>query len=214
MNTSTKPSSWANVALVLVLSGCSTSAGTQAGSVAVRPGAPGEPTRELAADEVRPPAPEVITEADVLFMQGMIPHHAQALTMSGLARTRTDSEVLLRLVDRIERSQQDEISFMVGWLEDQGAEVPDAGSMHSMHMPGMLTDEEMSELEAASGDAFDRLFLTYMIRHHDGALIMVNELFDSDGAAQDTVVFEYAVGVDGDQRAEIARMLRMLEELQ
>ncbi len=186
----------------------------------IRPGAPGEPSRVLDSDQsALTPAPEA-TRADVTFMQGMIAHHAQALTMSRLAPDRAAAEGVRLLADRIERSQGDEIGLMERWLSARAEEVPDsdlgyglasAGGQHTL-MPGMLTPQELAELAGAVAENFDRLFLIYMIRHHEGALTMVRELFGSEGAGRETVIFEFATDVDGDQRIEIARMIRMLTE--
>lgn len=157
------------------------------------------------------------TDADVKFMQGMIHHHAQALDMTDLLKTRTSSDDMRKLGQRIELSQADEIKMMQKWLEAHGQEAP---SEHAHHMagapmmPGMLTPEQMDKLAAAKGTAFDRLFLEFMIQHHQGALTMVKELFAMPGAAQDSDVFAFASDVDADQRMEIARMSNMLKELQ
>ena len=161
------------------------------------------------------------TEADTRFMTGMIGHHAQALVMANLAPTRAASPSLQTLAARIHNSQQDEIATMQRWLEDRGEPVPEVhiegtelmvhGADHAMHMPGMLTPEQMNELEQASGPEFDRLFLTYMIQHHQGAVSMVHDLFATDGAGNDEAVFKIASDVQVDQLTEIARMERMLE---
>jgi uncharacterized protein (DUF305 family) len=157
------------------------------------------------------------TAADVRFMQGMIGHHAQALEMVGLLRTRTNREDMRLLARRIELSQEDEIMLMQRWLQARGQPVPDAHAHHAAGatlMPGMLTPEEMGRLEAAGGKQFDRLFLEFMIKHHEGALVMVSELFSSPGAAQESDIFSFATDIDADQRIEIARMGAMLRELQ
>jgi uncharacterized protein (DUF305 family) len=160
------------------------------------------------------------TAADVRFMQGMIGHHAQAVVMANMAPTHGASTQVALLCRKILRSQADEIELMQGWLRDRGEPVPDpkdphAGmdmSMpgHEMLMPGMLTAEQMAELDRSRDAEFDRLFLTYMIQHHQGALTMVAALFDSPGAGQTPEIFGFATGVDADQRAEIARMQAML----
>ena len=150
-------------------------------------------------------------------MQGMIAHHAQALEMTELLKTRTRSDVMKKLAQRIEVSQADEIKMMREWLEGRRAEVPSAHAQHGdgvTLMPGMLTPEEMSQLAAVTGPAFDKLFLEYMIRHHEGALVMVKKLFSTPGAAQDSDVYGFASDVDADQRMEIARMAAMLKELE
>jgi uncharacterized protein (DUF305 family) len=160
------------------------------------------------------------TAADVQFMQGMIGHHAQAVVMAAMAPTHGASAQVALFCRKILRSQADEIELMQGWLRDRGERVPDpkdphAGmdmSMpgHTMLMPGMLTSEQLAELDQARGVAFDRLFLSDMIQHHEGALTMVATLFDSPGAGQTPEIFGFATGVDADQRAEIARMRAML----
>ena len=157
------------------------------------------------------------TAADVRFMQGMIGHHAQAVEMVDLLRTRTNRKDMQLLGQRIALSQADEIKMMQRWLEVRGQEIPGPHAMH-MHgatlMPGMLTAEEMERLAAAKGDEFDRLFLEGMIKHHGGALTMVQELFATPGAGQEAEIFAFAADVDADQRMEIDRMSAMLKELQ
>ncbi len=154
--------------------------------------------------------------ADIKFMQGMIGHHTQAIEMTELLPSRTASADMKKLAQRIQVSQIDEIKMMQGWLQSRGQPIPAPGAMH-MHgatlMPGMLTDEEMAALAAAKGAEFDRLFLAGMIKHHNGALTMVSELFASPGAAQESEVFAFASDVDADQRMEINRMSTMLKEL-
>jgi len=165
------------------------------------------------------------TPADVHFMTGMIAHHAQALVMSDLVPTRGASPSIRTLAARIINSQQDEIALMQSWLRDRGQPVPEVhiegtnlmlhGVDHSthMHMPGMLTPEQLHELEQAQGAGFDRLFLKYMIQHHSGAVTMVRDLFATDGAGQDEAVFKFASDVHVDQTTEIARMELMLSGL-
>jgi uncharacterized protein (DUF305 family) len=150
-------------------------------------------------------------------MQGMIGHHAQALDMTTLLSTRTSSEDMRKLALRIELSQADEIKMMQRWLRVRGQDMPDEHAHHmpgAALMPGMLTPEEMDRLAEARGTAFDQLFLQFMIKHHAGALIMVDELFSNAGAGQDSEIFAFASDVDADQRAEIDRMSIMLKELQ
>lgn len=154
------------------------------------------------------------TEADVRFMQGMISHHRQALAMTSLVPERSTSESIHLLAERIEVSQAEEIAFMTRWLESVGEQVPssdphDHSAGHAL-MPGMLTQAELDRLKDASGTAFDRLFLELMIRHHEGALVMVGQLFASPGAGQNVDVFRFASEVDSDQRVEIQRMQAML----
>jgi uncharacterized protein (DUF305 family) len=190
----------------------------------VQPGAPGEAGRVISADRAADLSRIVATAADVQFMQGMIGHHAQAIEMTALVAGRTAREDLRTLARRIEASQADEIKMMEEWLEarSQGpaAGSHGAGAGHAHHseggadlMPGMLTAAEMAELAAASGAQFERLFLAYMIKHHEGALIMVKDLFAQPGAGQDSDVFTFASDVDADQRMEIVRMGALLEEL-
>jgi uncharacterized protein (DUF305 family) len=167
-------------------------------------------------DSIRRP----YTAADVNFMSGMIHHHAQAIVMSRWAASHGASPAVQRLADRIINAQQDEILTMQSWLRDRRQPVPDAtatgmkmnmgGMEHEMLMPGMLTDAQMKQLDAARGAEFDRLFLTYMIQHHKGAVSMVKELFDSYGAGQDEIVFKFASDVNVDQTTEIARMEKLL----
>jgi uncharacterized protein (DUF305 family) len=154
------------------------------------------------------------TEADALFMAAMIRHHAQALEMAALAPARAASPEVRRLAARITTGQEAEIALMRRWLEDRGLPEPAAApGAHEMHAPGMLGPEEMRELERAGDGNFDRLFLIYMIRHHEGAVAMVEELFGTPGAARDASTFRIASGVQVDQRTEIARMESLLDAL-
>jgi uncharacterized protein (DUF305 family) len=183
----------------------------------VQPGSPGDAVRVLAPDEaILPPTPH--TEADVRFMQGMIPHHAQALAMTALAPTRTTRADIRQLARRIELSQLDEIALMQRWLAERNETVPEpaiarmhhlTGSEHEF-MPGMLTHEQMAQLAAASGPEFDRLFVEHMIAHHEGAVAMVYELFWSPGGAQGDDIHKYASDVEADQTIEIRRMRALL----
>jgi len=183
----------------------------------VQPGAPGEASRVITAAAASDLSQVQFTGADIKFMQGMIGHHAQAVEMTELLKTRTASENMKKLALRIEVSQLDEINMMQRWLQDRGQPAPDVRAMH-MHgatlMPGMLTSDEMARLAAANGAEFDRLFLEGMIKHHGGAITMVEELFATPGAAQESEIFAFASDVDGDQRMEIDRMGAMLRELQ
>lgn len=179
----------------------------------VRPGAPGQATRVLGPEALAPSASLPHTAADVRFMQGMIPHHAQALDMAALVEDRTENQDIRLLARRIEISQRDEIALMGSWLENRGEAVPGGHAHHMMEghlMPGMLTAQDMAQLAAARGAAFDRLFLEHMIRHHEGALVMVEALFSSPGAGQETDLFTFASHVDADQQIEIRRMRQML----
>jgi len=153
-------------------------------------------------------------------MSGMIGHHAQAIVMAGWASSHGAGPSVHTLCDRIINAQRDEIRSMQQWLRDRQLPVPEAspkgmkmvmdGVEHEMLMPGMLTEEQMKELDAARGKEFDKLFLKDMIQHHQGAVQMVKELFDSYGAAQDDLVFKFASDVNVDQTTEIARMEKML----
>jgi len=154
-------------------------------------------------------------------MQGMIMHHAQAVEMTALMASHTENKDLRSLGARISSSQSDEIRFMRRWLAARGESVPLAkGGMRGMDMsrepmalmPGMLTPEQMEALRNAKGAEFDRLFLTGMIQHHNGALIMVKDLFDTAGAGQDAELFNFATDADNSQRAEIRIMQDMLEK--
>lgn len=194
---------------------CSSAALDQSPPI-VQPGAPGESSKVLdreAVENLRQPGH---TAADVTFMQGMIGHHAQAIEMTELLKTRTSSDDMRKLAQRIEVSQADEIKMMRDWLEMRGAEVPGEHAHHApgARMPGMLTADEMARLAAARGPAFDKLFLEYMIRHHEGALVMVRDLFATPSAGQESEIYAFASDVVADQRMEIARMVGMLKELE
>lgn len=150
-------------------------------------------------------------DPDTRFMHHMIMHHGQALVMTSLVPTRGASQGLGLLAERIDVSQKDEIALMRRWLERRGKPLPPPGE-HAMHMtmPGMLTEAELTRLAAVTGGEFERLFLEFMIRHHEGALVMVAELLGSQGAAQDSELFALVSDIDADQRAEISRMRSML----
>lgn len=175
----------------------------------VLPGAPGDSGR-------RQHIP-----AEVRFMSGMIHHHAQALLMAGWAPTHDASAAVRVLCERIVVGQQDEIAFMQRWLRDRQEPVPELdpahtmmpGMNHSMLMPGMLTSEQLAQLGGASGSEFDRLFLAFMIQHHQGALSMVQELFGVPGAGEDDNVFKFVSDMNADQTIEIDRMRAMLDAL-
>jgi uncharacterized protein (DUF305 family) len=199
----------------------------------VQPGAPGESSKRITAAEAAPPlrAPSAV---DVSFMQGMIMHHSQAVEMTDLLRVRSHNKELLELGKRISISQTDEMKYMKQWLQDRHAPVElEQSQMHHMEamkgsdhmahmnmssmpmnsmtmMPGMLSPKQMMALEQARGATFDHLFLTGMIQHHTGALVMVQDLFDTPGAGQDAVLFDFATDVDNTQRAEISIMRSML----
>jgi uncharacterized protein (DUF305 family) len=160
------------------------------------------------------------SDADVEFMAGMIPHHAQAVVMAGWAPSHGARQDVAILCERIVVGQRDEIAMMRTWLGDRGQEVPDAtstrhkmtmnGMTHEMLMPGMLSDEEMVQLDRSRGPEFDRLFLVGMIKHHQGAIDMVDKLFKAYGAAQDETVYKFASDVYADQSIEIDKMHEML----
>jgi uncharacterized protein (DUF305 family) len=188
--------------------------------VVVQPGAPGQPSKTLPSS-TRATLPQP-SQADVEFMQGMIMHHSQAVEMTALIPSHTENKDVRSLGARISRSQSDEIKFMERWLalrrEPISMAMPemDKNRDHSAHsmplMPGMLTAEQMDALRKAKGAEFDHLFLTGMIQHHNGALIMVKELFDTPGAGQDAELFNFATDADNSQRAEIRIMQGMLEK--
>jgi uncharacterized protein (DUF305 family) len=186
--------------------------------VVVQPGAPGRPTRTLPPSTRATLPPR--SSKDVEFMQGMIMHHAQAVEMTALIESHTENKDLRLLGARISKSQSEEMKFMKRWLEARGEPdsmpMPDMQGMdmpgHQMLMPGMLTPKQIDTLRNAKGAEFDRLFLAGMIQHHNGALVMVKELFDTAGAGQDAELFNFATDVDSGQRAEIRIMRNMLGE--
>jgi uncharacterized protein (DUF305 family) len=195
---------------------CAISKGNVA-SAQSAPAVPRTPAEQAKADSGRMP----YTAADVHFMQGMIHHHAQAIDMTELLKTRTNSDDMKKLGLRIQVSQTDEIHMMQRWLEGHGADAPDPHAMHmpgmimpgmdhGPMMPGMLTPEEMAHLAELKGVEFDRFFLEGMIKHHGGAISMVKDLFASPGAAQDSTIYAFASDVVSDQQMEIDRMSNML----
>jgi len=192
------------------------SAHAQAAPVIVQPGAPGAPSRTLPPNTTGIAPPQ--SHADTDFMQGMIMHHSQAVEMTALIPSHTTNEAVRALGRRISTSQSDEIKLMRRWLEARGEStsmsMPDMPGMAMPIMPGMLTPAQMTALRQARGAEFDRLFLSGMIQHHGGALIMVKDLFESPGAGQDADVFNFATDVDNTQRAEIKLMQKMLQQLQ
>lgn len=190
-----------------------------AAPVVVQPGAPGAPTKTLPPTTTGALPPR--SRADVEFMQGMIMHHAQAVEMTALIATHTENPQLRSLGARISSSQSDEIKFMKRWLAARGEPISmampgmpdmDISGKPMALMPGMLTPAQMEALRRAKGAEFDRLFLTGMIQHHNGALTMVKELFDTAGAGQDAELFDFATDADNTQRAEIKIMQSMLEK--
>ena len=179
----------------------------------VQPGAPGRASHVVTAERAVDLGSSRATAADVAFMQEMIGHHAQAVEMVALLNARTTREDMRLLGLKIEVSQSDEIRMMQRWLEARGQPLPGPHAHHgegATLMPGMLTAEEMAALAEARGPAFDRLFLEGMIKHHEGALTMVKQLFATPGAAQEPEIFAFASDVDADQRMEIDRMRAML----
>ena len=183
----------------------------------VQPGRPGEPDRVIGARQAADLSQLRYTAAEIQFMQDMIGHHLQALEMTALLATRSAHEGLRLLAKRIDISQADEIQMMRDWLMARGETLPDPHAHHApgaQLMPGMLTVAEMQRLADAKGAEFDRLFLELMIRHHDGALVMVDRLFSSAGAGQQSDIFAFASDVEADQRMEIERMSAMLKEHQ
>jgi len=190
----------------------------------VQPGAPGQASKFLTPETAGTPR-RAPSAADVDFMQGMIMHHSQAVDMTALMNSRTHNKALLAMGARISISQTDEIQYMKQWLEDRGKptsmpgmmnmaghDMKDMGAMEMPLMPGMLTPQQMKALAKATGPAFDHLFLTGMIQHHTGALIMVEDLFNTAGAGQDAVLFDFATDIDNTQRAEIRIMQSMLDK--
>jgi uncharacterized protein (DUF305 family) len=156
-------------------------------------------------------------------MSTMIPHHGQALVMARMAPTHDAGPSIRTLAERIINAQQDEIAIMQQWLRDRGQPVPEphptglamtgAGHAHGHAMPGMLTEAQLKQLDQARGREFDRLFLSFMIQHHNGAVSMVRELIGSTGAAQDDTVFKLASDINVDQTTEVDRMQKMLAAL-
>lgn len=173
--------------------------------------------QQAAPGNVRP----AYTASDVHFMSGMIAHHAQAVLMAGWAPSHGASPAVQALCERIVVGQRDEIVSMQRWLRERHEPVPEPdprgylmpGMDHPMLMPGMLTPEQLAQLDGARGSEFDRLFLTFMIQHHRGALAMVRELLDTPGAARDGLLFQFASDVSADQLTEINRMTGMLNAL-
>ncbi len=175
------------------------------------------PTRQGAVVAVKASA------ADIHFMSGMIPHHAQAVLIAGWAASHEARADIVRLCERIVVGQADEIVLMQYWLRQKGAPVPDAkathmkmsmnGMEHDMLMPGMLSPDELATLDKARGSNFDRLFLQAMIKHHQGAISMVDALLSSEDAAQDDVIYKFASDVYADQTTEISFMQKMLETI-
>lgn len=202
------------VVCALVLASASAQQSGPNEPVVVQPGAPGKPSKKLPSSTTGKLPPR--SQAEVEFMQGMIMHHAQAVEMTALIRSHTENKELRLLGERISHSQSDEIRFMKRWLAARGEalsmEMPGMPDMDMPLMPGMLTPEQMEALRKAKGAGFDNLFLMGMIQHHNGALIMVKNLFDTAGAGQDAEIFDFATDVDSGQRAEIRIMQSMLDK--
>ena len=205
-------------ALVLpavILAGCTASAEESSGPRIIQPGAPGEPNRELTPEELAAIEPPEHTVEDVRFMHDMISHHEQALRMTALVGDRTQRDDLPLFAERMDISQTDEIDLMKRWLEARDEDTSVHG--HPMDddgepMYGMLTDAEFATLEAATGPEFDQLFLEFMIRHHLGALEMVEELY-ADGGGAEVEINQFATHVQGDQNIELSRMQAMLADV-
>lgn len=210
------------IALVALLGACSTGASIETAAPApendgpriVQPGAPGQSSRTFSSTELDQVEGVSYTDADVSFMQGMIPHHQQALEMTALVRQHAVTEAVQRMALRMEISQRDEIALISAWLADRGEtiEMSNMGAMQH-EMMGMLTPEQMQTLSETRGMDFDRLFLEGMIQHHRGALAMVTELFSTSGAAQESTIFKFAEEIDADQLMEIERMQGLLNQM-
>jgi uncharacterized protein (DUF305 family) len=206
------------VSYALAAAGCSgdnDSKGSEPDAPIVQLGAPGETNRVLTEEEAETLGAPTHTQADVDFVHGMIAHHQQALLMTALVPERTERDDLPLLAERMDVSQRDEIAQMERWLEERGVERP-PGDDHAAHtgiMPGMLTEEELDELRSARGARFDRLFLESMIRHHQGAVVMVETLLTGGEGGQESQVFQMAQHMDADQRVEISRMTSLLAEM-
>jgi len=202
--------------LIATVAACKTAGGgSSAGTRILQPGAPGQDTKTISTAQATDLSKVGATAADIKFMQGMIGHHAQAVEMVDLLMQNSNSNAMKNLALRIKVSQDDEMNMMRKYLADHGAAVPGPHSHHEPggFMPGMLTPEEMTQLGKAKGVEFDRLFLMGMIKHHGGAITMVEELFKTPGAAQEGGIFAFASDVDADQRMEIDRMGAMLREI-
>ncbi|WP_237066085.1 DUF305 domain-containing protein [Microbulbifer guangxiensis] len=183
----------------------------------IHPGSPGEPVKELSAEDAIKIAVSSYSPYDVRFMQDMIPHHHQALQMAELVRERTNNPEIVDLAGRIDASQEDEIQFMQEWLEERGETVPDPKHHHHMQtdhkMAGMATPEQMKALAGSKAKDFDRMFLELMIAHHEGAVKMVEDLQEKPGSAYDPVLFEFTSDITNDQTAEVERMSKLLAGL-
>jgi uncharacterized protein (DUF305 family) len=208
----------AAAALLAVLVGCSTGDTEDAipDASIVQLGAPGATNRELTAKEAAALEIPSFTQADVDFVHAMIAHHQQALVMTALVSERTERDTLPLLAERMDVSQRDEIELMERWLDERNVQLPE-GDDHAAHtglMPGMLTPDELQALTEAEGPEFDRLFLESMIRHHQGAVVMIETLLTGGEGGQESEVFQLAQHMEADQQVEIARMLGLLAELE
>lgn len=219
MNIATRSMAAACMVAVITIPACGRSI-QQSATAGTQSGAPLTPAQQAAADRGQMP----YTAADVKFMQGMIHHHAQAIIMADWAQTHGARPDVKVLAQRIDVAQRDEIAFMQRWLKERGQRVPQPmelqegmagmpGMADSELMPGMLTAAQMAALDSARGPQFDRLFLTGMIQHHQGAITMVNQLFGTPGGGQELYVFRFASDVNADQQTEIDRMHRMLDSM-
>ena len=199
-------------ALAALATACSSDDDTgdaEATAPVVQLGAPGETNRVLTSDEIGELDVPTYTDADVAFIHGMIAHHEQALEMAAMVEERAGRDDLPQFAERIDVSQRDEIVQLEAWLTARGEE----HVAHDEVMPGMLTDAEFAQLEAASGTRFDELFLQYMIRHHEGAVAMVEGLLTGGAGGQEPSLFQLAQHIELDQQVEIARMKQLLTEL-
>ena len=201
--------------LFIAVAACKTGGGSSTGTKILQPGAPGQDTRTISTAQATDLSKVGATAADIKFMQGMIGHHAQAVEMVALIADRTADPSMKMLGLRIQLSQEDEMKMMRKYLAERGATVPGPHSHHEPggFMPGMLTKEEMTQLANAKGVEFDRLFLMGMIKHHGGAITMVEELFKTPGAGQEGGIYAFASDVVADQNMEIDRMGAMLKEI-
>ena len=201
------------VVLALGLTACTAGSEPAPTDPVVQLGAPGEPNRTLSPEEAGGIEAPTFVEEDVAFMRDMIEHHSQAIVMTGFVDERTDDRDIRLLAERMKVSQEDELDLMAKWMQERSQ--PIRGDGHDGHganeMPGMLTQQQLDRLEAAEGDEFDRLFLEYMIQHHEGALQMVQDLYKA-GGGQEASIGQFASHVEGDQGIEIARMQSMLAE--
>ena len=202
------------VVLTLGLTACTAESDPAPSGPVVQLGAPGQPNRTLSPEEAEQLGAPTFVEEDVMFVRDMIDHHSQALVMTGFVDDRTDDRDIRLLAERMQISQEGELDLMVQWLQDRVQPLREDG--HDGHadgheMPGMLTEEQLARLEAADGSTFDRLFLEFMIQHHQGALQMVDELYSS-GGGQESAIDQFARHVESDQGIEIARMQEMLAE--